>query len=175
MPTMMACELAWLMPPVLRLGAGPAIRRADRTVTGWTASGSYEVTSRPIAGRRPADRHVGTMTPGQSSWGSDPPNDANTLTDQCRGLAFIADAMRADPRRPARPHRAGPAERRRAPRPGRPPELRAGAPARARPTGRPAGRVGIVATRPAAERRGSSGVLSRHGSEPGGAAAGPQR
>jgi hypothetical protein len=69
-----------LMPSVLRLGAGPAIRRADRTVTGWTASGSYEVTSRPIAGRRPAGRHVGTMTRGQSSWGSDPPNDVNTLT-----------------------------------------------------------------------------------------------
>src|SRR3954469_17416109 len=82
MPIMMSCGLALLMPPVLRLGAGPAIRRADRTVTGWTASGSYEVTSRPIAGRRPAGRHVGTMTPGQSSWGSGPPDNANTLTVQ---------------------------------------------------------------------------------------------
>jgi quercetin dioxygenase-like cupin family protein len=62
------------------IGADPAIRRMDRTVTGWTASGSYEVTSRPIAGRRPAGRHVGTMTPGQSTWGSDSPDDANTLT-----------------------------------------------------------------------------------------------
>src|SRR4051794_15811693 len=77
---MMSGSIALLMPPVLRLGADPAIQRADRTVTGWTASGSYEVTSRPIAGRRPAGRHVGTMTPGQSSWGSDPPDDANTLT-----------------------------------------------------------------------------------------------
>src|SRR4051794_19468715 len=86
MPTMMSCGLASFMLPVLRLGARPAIRRADRTVTGWTASGSYEVTSRPIAGRRPADRHVGTMTPGQSSWGSDPPNDANTLTVKLSAL-----------------------------------------------------------------------------------------
>src|SRR4051794_9700549 len=37
---------ASLMSPVLRRCAVPAIRRADRTVTGWTASGSYEVTSR---------------------------------------------------------------------------------------------------------------------------------
>src|SRR3954447_18514264 len=80
MPTMMSCGLASFMLPVLRLGAGPAIRQADRTVTGWTASGSYEVTSRPIAGRRPAGRHVNAMTRGQSTWGSDPPDDANTLT-----------------------------------------------------------------------------------------------
>ncbi len=52
--------------PVLPLGATPAVRRADRTVTGWTASGSYEVTSRPIAGRRPAGRYVNAMTRGQS-------------------------------------------------------------------------------------------------------------
>src|SRR3954464_1895644 len=77
---MMLCGLASFMLPVLRLGADPAIQRADRTVTGWTASGSYEVTSRPIAGRRSAGRHVVTMTRGQSSGGSAPPNDVNTLT-----------------------------------------------------------------------------------------------
>src|SRR4051794_5828892 len=77
---MMSGSMASLMSPVLRRCAVPAIRRADRTVTGWTASGSYEVTSRLSAGRRPASRHVNAMTRGQATWGSDSPNDVDNLT-----------------------------------------------------------------------------------------------
>src|SRR4051812_35288115 len=77
---MMSGSMASLMSPVLRRCAVPAIRRTDRTVTGWTASGSYEVTSRLSAGRRPASRHVNAMTRGQPAWESDPPNDADNLT-----------------------------------------------------------------------------------------------
>jgi hypothetical protein len=98
------------------LGAGPAIRRADRTVTGWTASGSYEVTSRPIAGRRPAGRHVGAMTRGQSSWGSDPPNDVNTLTVKLIGYGRGGSAPAGCRAGPA-PGTARPGRRRSAHRP----------------------------------------------------------
>lgn len=47
---------------------------------GWTASSSYEVTSRSTARCRPADRQITPTTRGQSQSGSGLPSGTDILT-----------------------------------------------------------------------------------------------